>query len=229
MPPRHQRQSAYVSGRARTRIDSARASGARCVYWGNPETAASVSGTQQPGNTTARPPAAARPRPAGAAVACVARVMRRHRPDVPPVRSGAARCSTGPVWCGPMFHRSAPDRGRSGPGPAPGGERADAVSRSSLMPEMVNRHRRWHERSQADRDSMVSRRTQPFQAWDAARGRTTSAQRPHGRAFHAASKVPQPHPHLLAHLFQMNGFTWGVFGESAGINRHGGGDGRALR
>jgi hypothetical protein len=43
------------------------------------------------------------------------------RPYVPPVRSGAALCSTGPVWCGP---------GR-------GGERANAFSRSPLVPGMV--------------------------------------------------------------------------------------------
>jgi hypothetical protein len=226
MPPRHQRQSAYVSGRARhahrqrTRVRCPLCllgkPGNRCLGLGN-TTAGEHDGPAACGRETK---------------ACRGRRGVCGQGDAP----SPARCSTGPVWCGPMFHRSGlvrpdvpPDRGRSGPGPAPGGERADAVSRSSLMPEMVNRHRRWHERSQADRDSMVSRRTQPFQAWDAARGRTTSAQRPHGRAFHAASKVPQPHPHLLAHLFQMNGFTWGVFGESAGINRHGGGDGRALR
>src|ERR1700685_4694734 len=39
--------------------------------------------------------------------------------------------------------------GRVGAGPAR--ERANAFSRSPLMPRMVNRYRRWRERSQADR------------------------------------------------------------------------------
>jgi len=39
-------------------------------------------------------------------------------------------------------------------------------------------------------------------------GHTGSAQRPHGRALRADWRVRQPHDHLLAHVFQMTGFTW---------------------
>jgi hypothetical protein len=60
-----------------------------------------------------------------------------------------------------MFHRSGLVRPyvppvRSGPGP--GGERADAFSRSSLMPEIVNRYRRWLDDQRLIVASMVSRR-----------------------------------------------------------------------
>jgi hypothetical protein len=44
-------------------------------------------------------------------------------------------------------------------------------------------------------------------------GHTGSAQRPHGRALRADWREPQPHPHLLAHVFQMTGFT----GEYSGL------------
>ena len=74
----------------------------------------------------------------------MAGVMRSHRPDVPPVRPGAARCSTGPLRSAPVWAR--------------GGERADAVSRSWLMPEKVNRYRRWPDDQRLIAASMVSRR-----------------------------------------------------------------------
>jgi hypothetical protein len=66
----------------------------------------------------------------------------RRSPPVPgyggsfgPVRDHAAsrQGSTGPVWCGPMFHRSGP----VWCGPGRGGERANAFSRSPLVPRMV--------------------------------------------------------------------------------------------
>ena len=79
----------------------------------------------------------------------MAGVMRSRRPDVPPVRSGAARCSTGPLRSAPL---------RSAPVWARGGERADAVSRSWLMPEKVNRYRRWPDDQRLIAASMVSRR-----------------------------------------------------------------------
>ena len=56
------------------------------------------------GNTTAGehegPPASGR-ETKGPTGAGVAGVMRSRRPDVPPVRPGAARCSTGPLGSGP--------------------------------------------------------------------------------------------------------------------------------
>ena len=60
-----------------------------------------------------------------------------------------------------MFHRSGLVRPyvppvRSGPGP--GGVRADAFSRSSLMPEMVNPYRRWLDDQRLIVASMLSRR-----------------------------------------------------------------------
>jgi hypothetical protein len=59
------------------------------------------------------------------------------RPDVPSVRSGPLRSA--PVW-------------------ARGGERADAFSRSWLIPERVNRYRRWLDDQRLIAASMVSRR-----------------------------------------------------------------------
>ena len=43
-------------------------------------------------------------------------------------------------------------------------------------------------------------------------GHTGSAQRPHGRALRADWRNRQPHPHQLAHVFQMAGFTWEYLG-----------------
>jgi hypothetical protein len=60
-----------------------------------------------------------------------------------------------------MFHRSGlvrPDVPPVRSGPGPGGERADAFSRSWLMPEMVNRYRRWPGGQRLIAASMVSRR-----------------------------------------------------------------------
>jgi hypothetical protein len=39
----------------------------------------------------------------------------------------------------------------------------------------------------------------------------TAPARPHGRCLQTGG-VRQPHPHLLAHVFQMTGFTWEYFG-----------------
>jgi hypothetical protein len=158
------------------RIRAPRRSGARGDARNRCPGPGHTPGPRQPGRATAscgrlRPPPAACGRlrppsqgPAGAAAARGASVM----------RSQPAQCSTGPAWCGPMFHRTGPGGGpgaarcsngplRSGPGPAreprpAGGQRADTFSRSALMPQLASRYRRWRADQGLIAASRVSRR-----------------------------------------------------------------------
>ena len=127
--------------------------------------------------------------PAGVAAARVASVM-RSQPHVPPVRSGAARCSIGPV----RFGR----------------EWAGAFGRSPLVPTMVTGAAVGASDHRLIVASMVSRRcTQAISDLACGSGahRIRTAPLAGGRSMHTGGPR-QPHPHLLAHVFQMTGFTW---------------------